>query len=64
VKYIKIFSHLFFFYCFIAIRLWELLNEIFQDLQFSSLDLVVLFMNSPYSHLYKVIKMIVITVII
>jgi len=41
-----------------------LLNEIFQDLQFSSLDLVVLFMNSPYSHLYKVIKMIVITVII
>jgi len=43
-------SHFFFHYS-ISIQLWEWLKEVFQDLQFSSLDLVVQFMKSLCSPL-------------
>lgn len=39
-------------------------REFFQDLQFSSSDLIVQFMKSSYNPLHKVIKVVVITAII
>jgi len=57
------FSPLIFHY-FIGVWHWTLLKEACQDLQSSFLNLVVQFMNSPYSLLFKVIKVALITTII